>query len=66
MQIIKYYDHKNDRPLNQELDGCALAEWEQLYGKALFARHPKGFNIFLSPDKIAASDEYSASDPYTV
>jgi len=63
---MKYYDHNNNRPLNLELDGCALADWDQLYGKALFARHPKGFNIFLSPDKIGASDEYSISDPYGI
>lgn len=66
MQKIKYYDHKNNRPLNLELDGCALAEWEELYGKALFARHPKAFNIFISPAKIATSDEYADADPYTV
>lgn len=63
---MKYYDYKNNRPLNLELDGCALTDWDRLYGKSLFARHPKGFKIFLSPDKIAASDEYSISDPYTV
>jgi 2-polyprenyl-3-methyl-5-hydroxy-6-metoxy-1,4-benzoquinol methylase len=66
MQISKYYDNKNDHPLNLELDGCTLAEWDQLYGKAQFARHPKGFKIFLSPDKIASSDEYADSDPYAV
>lgn len=65
MQRIKYYDHKNGRPLNAELDGCALCEWGRLYGKALFAKHPKGFNVFLSPDRIADSDEYADSDPYT-
>jgi 2-polyprenyl-3-methyl-5-hydroxy-6-metoxy-1,4-benzoquinol methylase len=66
MQDTKYYTHKHDRPLNLELDGCPLAEWDQLYGKALFATHPKGFRVFLSPDRIAASDEYADSDPYTV
>lgn len=66
MEEKKYYDHKNNRPLNLEMDGCDLADWDQLYGKALFARHPKGFKIFLSPVKIAASDEYADSDPYTV
>jgi 2-polyprenyl-3-methyl-5-hydroxy-6-metoxy-1,4-benzoquinol methylase len=66
MQKIKYYDHQNDRPINIEKDGCYLAEWGGLKGKALFAKHPKGFNIFLSPDKITASDEYKDSDPYTV
>jgi 2-polyprenyl-3-methyl-5-hydroxy-6-metoxy-1,4-benzoquinol methylase len=66
MQNPKYYDHKNNRPLNLELDGCSLAEWDQLYGNALFARHPKGFKIFLPPNKIADNDEYADSDPYTV
>lgn len=66
MQQYKYYDKKNDRPLNQDLDGCALVDWEKVYGKALFARHPKGFKIFLSPDKLAASDEYAVADPYEV
>jgi 2-polyprenyl-3-methyl-5-hydroxy-6-metoxy-1,4-benzoquinol methylase len=66
MQKTKYFDYRNDRSLNMELDGCVLAEWDQLYGKAGFATHPKGFKIFLSPDKIAANDEYTDSDPYTV
>ncbi len=66
MQQNKYYDIRNDRPLNQDLDGCALVDWEKSYGKALFARHPKGFKIFLSPDKLMASDEYAVSDPYEV
>jgi 2-polyprenyl-3-methyl-5-hydroxy-6-metoxy-1,4-benzoquinol methylase len=66
MQQKKYYDYKNDRPLNLESDGCALADWEQLCGQALFARHPKGFNIFISPDRIGAVDEYTESDPYTL
>ena len=66
MQKTKYYDHKNDRSLNLGFDGCPLADWGSLYGKALFAKHPKGFNIFLSPDKITVCDEYADSDPYTV
>jgi ubiquinone/menaquinone biosynthesis C-methylase UbiE len=66
MKNTKYYDHKNNRPVDLERDGCALSEWEQLYGKAAFATHPNGFNVFLPPDRIVADDEYSASDPYTV
>jgi 2-polyprenyl-3-methyl-5-hydroxy-6-metoxy-1,4-benzoquinol methylase len=66
MQETKYYDHKSDRPLNLKLDGCDLAQWRQLYGKALFAKHPKGFNIFIPPDRIASTDEYADSDPYTL
>mgnify|MGYP001598248469 CR=1 FL=1 len=66
MRETKYYDQKNDRPLNLEADGCALAKWHQSYGNALFTKHPKGFLIFLSPEMIEASDEYADSDPYTV
>ena len=66
MNEAKYYDHKNDRPLNLESDGCELAEWDRLYGVARFARHPTGFKVFLPPGKLAASDEYADSDPYTV
>ena len=62
----KYFDHNNNRPLNLERDGCSLCEWEQLYGKKIFAKHPKGFKIFLSPEKIKSCDEYANSDPYTV
>ena len=66
MQRNKYYDHENDRPLNWELDGCALSEWKQLHGKARFAVHPKGFGIFIPPEKICTSDQYIDSDPYGV
>ncbi len=66
VQETKYYDHKNLRPIDLESDGCNLAEWDQLYGEARFARHPKGFRIFLSPRRILACDEYADSDPYTV
>jgi 2-polyprenyl-3-methyl-5-hydroxy-6-metoxy-1,4-benzoquinol methylase len=66
MPQTKYYDRKNDRLLNLESDGCALAEWEQLCGKRQFARHPKGFKIFISPERIGACDEYAESDPYNL
>lgn len=66
MQEKKYYDYRSDRPLNLESDGCDLAEWDRLCGEFQFARHPKGFRIFLPPDKLVASDEYADSDPYTV
>lgn len=62
----KYYDYTNNRSLNLESDGCDLADWNQLYGDYRFARHPKGFRIFLPPDKLVISDEYAQSDPYTV
>jgi len=66
MRQMKYFDHKNDRPLDPTRDGCALADWEQLYGKAPFAIHPFGFPVFLSPKEIHTSDEYATADPYTV
>lgn len=66
MQETKYYDYTNNRPLNLESDGCDLADWNRLYGESRFARHPSGFRIFLPPGRLAASDEYADSDPYTV
>ncbi|MHC4405898.1 MAG: methyltransferase domain-containing protein, partial [Planctomycetota bacterium] len=66
MPETKYYDYTNNRPLNLESDGCDLAEWNRLYGESRFARHLKGFKVFLPPDRLAASDEYADSDPYTV
>jgi len=62
----KYYDYPNCRPINIESDGCDLAEWDRLYGDCSFAWHPKGFKIFLPPDRLLACDEYSEGDPYTV
>lgn len=66
MQQTKYYDYTNDRPLDLESGGCELVEWSRLYGESQFSLHPKGFKIFLPPDRLAASDEYADSDPYTV
>ena len=66
MSKPKYYDYTNNLPINLESDGCDLDEWNRLYEDSQFARHPKGFNIFLPPEKIVVSDEYSESDPYTV
>jgi SAM-dependent methyltransferase len=66
MPTAKYYDHKNLRPINLEADGCDLAEWDYRSGEARFARHPKGFKVFLPPDRMAASDTYVDADPYTI
>jgi len=66
MPDTKYYDHANSRPLTLESDGCELHEWSRLYGDSRYARHPSGFKIFLSPDRLTACDEYASSDPYTV
>lgn len=62
----KYFDYINNRPLSLESDGCDLAEWGRSYRNYRFARHPKGFPIFLSPSKLDACNEYSESDPYSV
>lgn len=66
MSKPKYYDYTNNRPINTESDGCDLTDWNRFYDDFRFARHPKGFNIFLHPDKVVGDDEYSESDPYTV
>jgi len=66
MQEMKYYDYTKNRPLDLESDGCELAEWNRLCGESRFARHPKGFRIFLPPDRLAVSDEYADADPYGV
>jgi 2-polyprenyl-3-methyl-5-hydroxy-6-metoxy-1,4-benzoquinol methylase len=66
MQTAKYYDHAGRRPIDIEKDGCELADWKNRYGNASFARHPDGFLVFLPPEAITASDEYSGADPYAV
>lgn len=66
MEKVKYYIHENDRPLNIEKDGCPLSEWIKGSEGAVFALHPKGFKIFISPEQISIVDEYEDSDPYTV
>ena len=66
MKSQKYYDCYRSQPIDPDKDGCSLRNWHEQYGKAHFARHPKGFLIFLSPEELEACDEYSASDPYSV
>lgn len=66
MKEIKYFDHKNHRPLDLQTDGCNLSEWGKSGSDAAFAWHPKGFPVFLGAEEIAVSDEYAESDPYTV
>ncbi|MFW6012077.1 MAG: class I SAM-dependent methyltransferase [bacterium] len=66
MHPAKYYDYKNNRPLDMLSDGCDLAEWPNRHEDFRFARHPKGFPIFLPPDRLASSDEYADFDPYAV
>jgi len=66
MISTKYYNHQHSRPIDLDRDGCDLNDWSKLFGKALFAKHHKGFLVFLPPHKLEASDEYKKSDPYTV
>ena len=62
----EYYDHAKDRAVDVHEHGCQLADWEDRYGTASFARHPDGFLVFLPPKEINPSDEYNGSDPYAV
>jgi len=66
MQSTRYYDYKRSLAIDLDKDGCSLADWPIQYGRALFAKHPKGFLIFLSPSELEAFDEYKESDPYGV
>lgn len=62
----KYYDYKLCRHIDIDHDGCPMDNWATEYGKALFAKHPGGFLVFLPPHELLQSDEYKKSDPYTV
>lgn len=66
MKSIKYYDEHNSRPIDLKKDGCDLSNWKELYSKALFARHSRGFLVFVPPNELEMCDEYRESDPYTV
>lgn len=62
----KYYCEEHHRPIDLDNDGCSLDDWGNLHGQALFAKHSKGFLVFIQPDEVEASDEYKESDPYSV
>ncbi len=66
MSEQKYFDIRGRRPINLAEDGCDFAEWPARSGQALFARHAKGFLVFLPPCELDTSDEYAAADPYSV
>lgn len=66
MKTIKYFDYKRNRPIDLNKDGCDLGDWKELYKKASFAKHPRGFLVFLSPEELQACDEYKESDPYAI
>lgn len=65
MRENQYYDWPHQKPLS-EADGCKFEDWPQKHADFPFALHPKGFSIFLSPDGLAESDEYSEGDPHRV
>ena len=66
MNSDKYYDYTNAHPIDLKKDGCELDKWNESYGKATFAKHPKGFLVFLPPSKLNLCDEYKDADPYSV
>ncbi|WP_456380008.1 class I SAM-dependent methyltransferase [Thiolapillus sp.] len=66
MNTQKYFDYRNNHPIDLAKDGCNIDNWENMFGKASFARHPKGFPVFSPPHKLEKCNEYSDCDPYTV
>jgi len=66
VRATDYYDYAKRRAIDVDKHGCQLADWEDRYGTASFARHPDGFLVFLPPWEINPSDEYSGADPYAV
>lgn len=66
MEATRYYDRHQRRPIDPDKDGCQLSDWKKLWGSVPFARHPKGFPIFLNPDELEKFNEYKDTDPYTV
>lgn len=62
----KYFDHKNNKPIDVEIDAINYDLWETLDLDNYFTRHENGFFIFLQPSRINNSDEYEYIDPYKV
>jgi len=65
-RTARYYDYRTERPIDLVQDACDLASWKQPSTKALFAKHPDGFLVFLPSRDLDAKDEYKESDPYSV
>jgi len=63
--VIKYYAPNRKRTLT-EADISSLEQWKNAQENYACARDPRGFLIFLPPDKIRSYDEYLHGDPYTV
>ena len=66
MASSKYFSRRKNRIINLEKDGCELTEWGKMHEESLFAFHPLGFQIFLSPEEMTECDEYVKEDPYSV
>jgi len=66
MNTKKYYDYRNNRSIDLDKDGCHIEHWKNMFDKASFAIHPKGFPVFSPIQKLEECDEYSEFDPYTV
>ena len=60
-----YYDWFSRKVLHKE-NGCKIEDWQDKYADFPFALHKKGFPIFLGPDELEKSDEYSNADPHGV
>ena len=61
-----YYDLKKETLINLETESCDLKSWNNNSSGFSCCKHQNGFYIFLKPDEISKSDEYSENDPYTV
>ena len=65
MHSDKYYDWEQRRHLRAD-DARPFEESSTSWNDDAFAIHPAGFPVFLSPHQRETSDEYKASDPYSV
>lgn len=65
-KAARYYDYSKERLIDLDKDGCDLTDWKRAKGRALFAKHPEGFLVFLDPHELETSDEYNEADPYSV
>jgi 2-polyprenyl-3-methyl-5-hydroxy-6-metoxy-1,4-benzoquinol methylase len=65
-KVEKYFNHKENRPLDYNVDGCDFSDCHQLNKNFVFTRHPNSFFIFLSPEEISALEEYHDGDPFGI
>lgn len=65
--MIEYYNLNNHTVININSECCSFEDWINNKGKGCkCCKHQNGFYIFLEPNELKLSDEYSISDPYTV